>query len=87
MLIKPRWVSPRTGWLDLDDVRAPIGQDASCRRNESELRHFKNPEAFHHMNHNHLVAARAPLGPGQENCGPAGIRDFNRSAIQGRAVQ
>jgi len=37
--------------LDLDDVRAPVGEHRSSRRHEGELRHFEDPNALHHLRH------------------------------------
>ena len=35
--------------LDLDDVRAPVGEDRSGRRNERELRNLEDANALHHL--------------------------------------
>ena len=37
--------------LDLDDVGTPVSKNAASRRHESELRHFQNAYAFHHLCH------------------------------------
>ncbi len=37
--------------LDLDDVRAPVGEDRSRRRDERELRELQDPKALHHLDH------------------------------------
>ena len=35
--------------LDLDDVRAPVGEDRPCRRHECELCNFEDANTLHHL--------------------------------------
>ena len=35
--------------LDLDDVRAPVGEDRARRGHERELRHLENADALHDL--------------------------------------
>ena len=35
--------------LDLDDVRAPVGEDRAGRRHERELRNLEDANALHHL--------------------------------------
>ena len=37
--------------LDFDDVRAPVGEDGSRRRDERELRKLEDPKARHYLHH------------------------------------
>ena len=37
--------------LDLDDVRAPVGEDRAGGGHERELRHLEDPNPFHHLRH------------------------------------
>ena len=39
------------GVLDLDDIRAPVGQNGAGHGNEGKLRDFKNAHALHDLNH------------------------------------
>ncbi len=45
--------------LDLDDIGAPVGEDRARSRNESELRHFENPNTFHDLRHIHNLQAKS----------------------------
>ena len=40
--------------LDLDDVRAPVGQDRAGGGHEGVLRHLEHPHALHHLRHQEL---------------------------------
>ena len=48
--------------LDLDNVRAPIGENRARRRNKGKLRHFEDANALHYLDH---VSSASCVLPGQ----------------------
>jgi len=74
--------------LDLDDVRAPVGQDRAGSRHIGELRHFQNAHPLHHLGHkiSHPLIRRMmrPVGERVEAApvaaSPAGLLSLSRCA-------
>ena len=50
--------------LDLDHVRAPVGEDRARRRRERELRHFEDAHALHYLGRHRpdLLSGFLPIG-------------------------